>query len=183
MATGPVIPRPAQCQQCGETYIRTARAQATCSPICQGTRCYNDKVVRKSADECWGWSGFKYKGYGRMRYGAVSVGAHRFSYMLHTGPIPDGLTVLHSCDNPECTNPAHLSLGTNTDNNRDRDLKGRAASGERAGRVTLTEAEVRDMRAVYAAGGISMRKVAQRFGRPEPTVMGVLTGRTWRHVA
>lgn len=80
--------------------------------------------------DCWEWMGANNcKGYG---YGILnktilskSISAHRCSYQIHNGNIPVGLLVRHSCDNPRCVNPLHLSLGTHTDNARDRDIRGR----------------------------------------------------------
>lgn len=81
--------------------------------------------------DCWGWAASTApKGYGCLGLGGGRVGrAHRVSYELHYGPIPDGLHVLHTCDNPGCVNPAHLRLGTNADNVADRQAKGRYRGG------------------------------------------------------
>lgn len=73
------------------------------------------------SDGCWGWTGAKTQGYGVITLGARSEGsirAHRLSYILHKGEIPAGMLVLHQCDNPECTNPDHLEVGTCADNMR-----------------------------------------------------------------
>lgn len=78
--------------------------------------------------ECWEWStrtNYHPMGYERMRVEGRQWMVHRLSWVIHNGPIPAGLCVLHRCDNPPCVNPAHLFLGTNLDNNRDRDAKGR----------------------------------------------------------
>ena len=82
------------------------------------------KVVR--GPDCWNWNGGKLvEGYGRFVDRGKYVLAHRVSWEIHNGPIPEGLCVLHRCDNPPCTNPDHLFVGTHGDNARDRAAKGR----------------------------------------------------------
>lgn len=81
--------------------------------------------VRKS-DGCWSWlATTDNDGYGKIKVSSKDGLAHRFSWQLHFGPIPKGMRVLHTCDNPPCTNPKHLFLGTNQDNTRDAIAKGR----------------------------------------------------------
>lgn len=75
---------------------------------------------------CWEWIGLKNpSGYGEFRVDGIHWLAHRYSWWLHRGPIPDGLCVLHRCDFPPCVNPDHLWLGTRTDNHADMIRKGR----------------------------------------------------------
>ncbi len=78
---------------------------------------------------CWVWTGSRLRlGYGRIYSGVsnVVVQAHRASYEIHHGPIPDGMFVMHTCDNPPCVNPTHLRLGTPLENHGDMRAKGRA---------------------------------------------------------
>ena len=77
--------------------------------------------------ECMEWTGTRNEhGYGGLRVDGRLVKAHRFAYELACGPIPDGLDVLHSCDNPPCCNPAHLELTTHLTNQRRRAKRAKA---------------------------------------------------------
>jgi hypothetical protein len=101
------------------------------------------RFVVNETTGCWLWTstrltdsyGRPRNGYGVMRIGRKMQRAHRLSYELHVGPIPDGLFVCHACDVPACVNPGHLWLGTQADNMRDKKRKGRA----RGGNSRLTE--------------------------------------------
>lgn len=78
------------------------------------------------AGKCWEWNAGKFTdGYGCFHFEGKEIGAHRAAWRIHNGPIPNGALVCHHCDNPGCVNPDHLFLGTVTDNNHDRDKKGR----------------------------------------------------------
>ena len=83
------------------------------------------KVNKRGLDECWEWSGRRCQGYGCFGLHGRDLRAHRFSYELNVGPIPDGLSILHSCDNRACVNPAHLRPGTNAENMQDCLKRGR----------------------------------------------------------
>jgi hypothetical protein len=87
-------------------------------------------------DGCWDWLGSDDgRGYGFVHFGGkrerVNVRCNRLSYMLFFGPIPEGMVVMHKCDNPACNNPDHLTLGTQGDNVRDASAKGRMKAPNR----------------------------------------------------
>jgi hypothetical protein len=102
------------------------------------------KVQKRETHECWLWIGsLKSGGYGSFAIDRKTKSASRVSWMIHHGPIPKGMHVLHNCpdgDNKRCVNPAHLYLGTQVENGRDRAVKKQCASGERHGWRTHPEA-------------------------------------------
>lgn len=141
-------------------------------------------------DACWLWTGgTRGHGYGQMHHswngGAKkNIAAHRASWEIHNGPIPAGLQVLHRCDVPLCVNPEHLFLGTRKDNMIDMTAKRRRVgpSGERHHNAKLTEADVREIRRLFAAGA-ACRALARRYGLSRNTMTNVVRGETWKHVA
>ncbi len=135
---------------------------------------------------CWLWTASRDpKGYGWFRAGSRSRHAHRISWELRRGSIPNKLHVLHACDNPPCVNPDHLFLGTNAENMADKMRKGRwrggPPSGEANANAVLTEEAVRAIR-VAARCGTSQRALARYFGVRQSTVWNVVHQKTWRHV-
>lgn len=142
------------------------------------------KVDRRGPDECWLWQGSCFdNGYGQFSIYPRNVKAHRFSYELAHGPIPTGFAVMHSCDNPPCVNPAHLTAGSLSDNMQDAIAKGRdrPPRGELNGMAKLNDALVREMRAAYAAGE-GRGALAARFGVSRTNVDLVVTGKAWASV-
>lgn len=94
------------------------------------------KVDKGSDAECWEWTASRNSyGYGQLAVvlpsGKRPRLAHRLSWELHVGPIPEGMCILHRCDNPPCVNPSHLFIGTKADNYRDMRAKGRDGSYNR----------------------------------------------------
>lgn len=142
------------------------------------------KVAR--TDGCWLWTGAtNAAGYGllgRGRRGEGNARASHVSYELAFGPIPDGLWVLHRCDNPRCVRPDHLFLGTHTDNMADAKAKGRMKppplhEGERCHLSKLTESDVRAMREL---NDLSERELGRRFGVSRNAARSIRNGLTWK---
>lgn len=133
---------------------------------------------------CWNWLGWKTaKGYGEFRFeGKNNIRAHRLSYRLKIGPIPDGLFVLHKCDNPSCVRPDHLFLGTLAENCRDRHRKGRTAKGSQNGWAKLTELDIKSIRKLASTTSLLQKEIADRFGVTSENIRHILSGKTWRHV-
>ncbi len=135
------------------------------------------KVDKRGPSECWPWTASRLAaGYGRFRVGQRHGLAHRAAWEIHYGKIDGGLWVLHRCDNPACVNPAHLFLGTHSDNQIDAARKGRKGSQR------LTMDDVREMRRRYEAGGISHRALAAEYGVSHVRSVLIVNRKKWAHV-
>lgn len=138
------------------------------------------KVDVRGPDACWPWTAGK----DHYQYGAMlgvhgtMVHASRIVWELTYGPIPEGLCVLHRCDNRPCVNPAHLFLGTKADNSRDMATKGRWRNQHS---TRLTEADVREIRRL-AADGVGANSIGRAFGIHHKTVYDIVRRTSWRHV-
>lgn len=141
-----------------------------------------DKVNIRDKDACWEWQAATAKGYGAIRIDGRLRGAHQVSWELHNHQtVPDGMFVLHECDNRSCVNPHHLFLGTHQDNMDDMYAKGRriAASGESSGSSKLTHSQVEQIRRLSPKH--SRRELAHMFGvKAHATINKILSGKTWR---
>jgi len=178
------------CEHCGQRRRRKSRR--FCSHVCyQANRTPGDPVKRfwkhvNKTPDCWLWRrSTNAKGYGQFILPDGPILAHRYAWQLTNGPVPDGLSVLHRCDNPPCVRPDHLFLGTLADNNHDMMEKGRdrkrGLKGSNNTSAKLTDDAVRIIRAERAAGQ-PLKVLAQRFGVCEAIISSVALRRTWKHV-
>lgn len=132
-------------------------------------------------DGCWLWTGpLNPKGYGVMAALGETI-AHRVSYVLHCGAIPEGKMILHHCDVKNCVFPGHLYAGTHRDNVRDAIERHRYNSprGEKASCVKLTEKEVKEIRLKYKMGGIMQKELAKEYGMSNSEVGLIINFKKW----
>lgn len=135
--------------------------------------------------DCQVWRGCRNKyGYGQVGHKGKIVSAHRLAYFFRYGDIPDGLQVLHRCDNPSCCNPDHLFLGTHNDNMKDMVAKKRNKFfvGERHGMAILTESMVREIRDKCINHKLTKRAVAREYGVSDSCVSMLVRRVNWKHV-
>jgi hypothetical protein len=150
-------------------------------------------------DACWEWTAalFKKSGYGCFSFQERLQGAHRVSWSLTNGPIPDGLWVLHKCDNRKCVRPSHLFLGTQTDNMRDMVSKGRGVppagdahwmrqikevqSGAANFNAKLNEASVVEIKRALVVG-VGAAALGRQYGVHSATITMISNGTNWSRV-
>ena len=146
---------------------------------------FASKVLKRGHDECWEWLGGKCReGYGRFRLNGCKVQAHRYSWTLFFGEIPDGELVLHKCNNPSCVNPYHLYLGSQKDNMRDMVNAGRWSGGRppnihtphtNHSRRKFRLEHVEKMQELLSEGKIQS-EVAKEFGITQSAVSRLVRG-------
>src|SRR5215467_11529104 len=127
---------------------------------------------------CLVWTGaLDHKGYGRLIFNGQWWAIHRLVWTWNYGPIPDGLFVLHSCDNPACARPDHLFLGTHQDNMDDMMKKGRSSDqrGARNANAKLTPKQVVEIRSAKG----SQESIARRYGITQSMVSKIKLRRNW----
>jgi hypothetical protein len=162
-----------------------------------------ERVDKGAETDCWEWLGPKHrKGYGIIGKGGRSGGmklTHRVAWEItHGEPVPDGLFVMHTCDNPPCCNPNHLEVGTHAQNMAHMREAGRSSIGERHYMVQhpewirrgveqsstkLTEDDVRRIRAKYAAKEATQTTLAAEFGVGSSTISLIVNRKRWSHIS
>lgn len=125
---------------------------------------------------CWESRGFKDKdGYTFLSIDGKRKRSHRLAYEIWNGVIPEGMMVLHACDNPPCVNPEHLSVGTHEDNMQERQDRDRSGS-------ILNQQKVREIRHLRATTNLTIQQIADRYNIGHPCAVAVIYRRSWKHV-
>lgn len=134
-------------------------------------------------DGCWLWTASLNKGgYGQLSIGhAMPRVAHRVSWEINVGPIPDGMCVLHKCDVRNCVRPDHLFIGTQLENIEDARLKGRVARGPQKSDTKLKEADVKKIRELIAEGETNV-SIAKMFSVERNNIRCIRNGTIWAWV-
>lgn len=133
---------------------------------------------------CWIWQGSVVDdGYGVISFLAQQVRVHRLSFELHKGPIPSGLLICHTCDNPSCWNPDHLFTGTWQDNTRDMWNKGREGKFKRGRKLgessKLCKREVLEIRQLIKEGILTQREIGYKYLVSDVMVSRIKLGKAW----
>jgi len=144
------------------------------------------KYIIKNDDinKCWKWTGSKIKsGYGNISVNDKIKLAHRVSYEMHNGAIPEGMFVCHSCDNPECCNPLHLWIGTNSDNVADKMKKGRLNpnDGMNNPRAILKDQDILEIRKLLL-DGVKGAVIARQYGVGKTAICRIKLGKSWANI-
>lgn len=145
-------------------------------------------LIADDGESCWNWhANTGSNGYGKFKLNGMDIAAHRVSWVICRGPIPNlggshGTCVRHACDNPRCCRPDHLSIGSHSDNMSDMVQRGRSNTGERNPRARLTASDVVKIREMHASGRFTLRRLADMFGVHLATIGYAVNGKTWKHL-
>lgn len=147
-----------------------------------------ERVDIRNHTECWEWIGLlNTHGYGQARFDGKNMNASRAAWMIFHGEVPGGLVVCHKCDNRKCCNPYHMFVGTQGDNVRDCNQKGRGRShfvcGSAHPRVNakLDLDKVAKAKRLYEAG-VTQVEIGRMFGVDSSVISRAVRGKSWVHV-
>ena len=143
---------------------------------------FEANVIKK--DGCWDWKKSIKKKYASIKYENRQTSAHRISWLLHFGEIPEGLFVCHKCDNARCTNPTHLFLGIARENVLDMINKDRHKNrpfGENHKNSKLTEIKVKEIKKLINLG-VPMSRISKDFNISQGSLIAIKNNITWKHV-
>jgi hypothetical protein len=198
------------CQKCGKFFKRTIANYQNkpkfCSMVCRGhtgfkpggsfriTECseherhqrllnnFEKLVIKKNG--CWDWSGkIEKNGYAKLSCRALlgARHAHRASYLLYKGSIPQGLQINHLCGNRKCSNPDHLYLGTQKQNMNDAVMADHQAKGSKNGNSKLQEDDIKKIK-IHLSKGEDISYIASLFGVTKTQIYNIKKNKQWKHV-
>jgi len=151
-----------------------------CSKYMPVEEMFEDRYIPEPNSGCWLWLGYGDKnGYGTFYPRGERWKAHRYSWFIHNGSIPDGLMVCHHCDMPACVNPNHLFLGTNKNNLQDMVDKGRGPTGAKNPSAKLSEIDINPIR----NDSRPYPEIAKDYDITAQNVCYIKQRKTWKHVA
>lgn len=142
----------------------------------------NINICKKTA--CWNWQKSKDPaGYGQCYDGNKRLKAHRLSYLIFIGEIPNDKCICHTCDNPGCVNPKHLFCGTLSDNMRDMVNKGRnrPPKGEKNKNSKLTWEKVHKIRKLFADNKYDQPTLAKKYNVSQVSISNVILNKSWKN--
>lgn len=152
-------------------------------------RFYQKVILPDDLNDCWIWQGAQtqhpYCSYGRFTWlNGKLIMAHHAAWYLSGRQIPPGKILMHTCDNPLCVNPDHLRIGTRQENVQDMLDKGREdhLKGMQKASSKLTDAQVRQIRALYSTGQLSQAELGEQFGVYQTTVSRIVRRTGWAHI-
>lgn len=145
-------------------------------------------VIIRTDSDCWSWAGnLRVDGRPTFSIKGKKYSAARISFEIHKGPFDKILHVCHKCDNPICTNPTHLFLGTAFDNMKDMTDKGRRAYGDKVANkgetnpsAKLTSKIIQEIRETYDKGGVSQQSLGMKYGISQVMVSKIVRKANWR---
>lgn len=172
------------CRQCRDGFRPKKSRQRFCSVACAGLARrlqardrFWRRVDKRGVAECWEWQGPRTdRGYGTASLDRRTWRAHRLAVVFSGRDLPDGLVVMHSCDNPPCCNPEHLIVGTFADNNADMMSKSRWSHPRGAAKLTPE-----DVMAIRASSD-ELAALSARFGVSKSTICRARNGKQWGHL-
>lgn len=144
-------------------------------------RFWSKVYITNNLNDCWEWkAGHDSDGYGRFWARNMTRQAHRVSWEITNGKASDGLVVRHSCDNPNCVNPNHLSLGSHLDNSRDMVNRNRQSKGERNGNCKLTRFQVEEIRNKYARSNTTLAALGREYNVTYQQISYIVKNLGWK---
>lgn len=165
-------PRTPVCRRCGTVFEPHGKFEKHCS-----LECAVYSRLRQAQSGCLEWFGATHKfGYGEFRFRGQFHRAHTAVWIVHNGPVPQGKTVNHHCDNPRCAEISHLYLGTHRENMRD------VAVRNRVGTRKLKPSDACSIKWALSTSNRSFSELGREYGVTYQTIMDINNEKTWTHI-